>query len=162
MPYPDPIPWRNDEAELVIGRRFDRVATLMADRPALCQDGRTWSYRELAEASDRVAGHLQGIQPEGRVLLYLGNSFHHLAVVFGAWKAGWATIPVDPRYPSERNRLILQDADPHLVITDPGHESAAHDLFDRPIDARPVDARGRPDTAGVPSGCATGRARRRW
>ncbi|MEZ5276996.1 MAG: alpha/beta fold hydrolase [Opitutaceae bacterium] len=140
MPYPDPIPWPNDEDELVIGRRFDRVVTLMADRPALCQDGRTWSYRELAEASDRVSGHLQGIQPEGRVMVYLGNSFQHLAVVFGAWKAGWVTIPVDPRYPSERNRLILEDADPHLVITAPHLEAAARELFDRPIDARPIEA----------------------
>jgi hypothetical protein len=86
-----------------------------------------------------VAGYFHGIQPTGRVLLYLGNSFHHFAAAFGAWRAGWGTIPMDPRYPSARNRQILEDADPDHVLTDPDHLDDLRSFCDLPIEARAID-----------------------
>ncbi|RKX30478.1 MAG: hypothetical protein DRP71_14990, partial [Verrucomicrobia bacterium] len=147
----DSIPWANDDDALVIGRRFDHVASRMGDAPFLCLDDRQWTFREIADSADRISCFLHKKKTSGRVLIFHGNSFHHFAASLGAWKAGWITIPVDPRYPSDRNRQILQDADPDLVITDPEHRDELSGFCDRPIESRPIDQFKPPPFGETPS-----------
>ena len=65
-----------------------------ADRPALCLPQRVMSYRELDEATDRLAAALLelGVRPTERVLFHLGNSLEMVLGWIACLKA--AIIPV--------------------------------------------------------------------
>ena len=67
---------------------------LHADRPALCLPQRVMSYRELDEATDRLAAALLelGVRPTERVLFHLGNSLEMVLGWIACLKA--AIIPV--------------------------------------------------------------------
>jgi acyl-CoA synthetase (AMP-forming)/AMP-acid ligase II len=62
------------------------VASRTPDAPALVEDGRTISYRELVEAIDRQAALLRelGVRPGDRVLLVSENCAAQVALVFAA------------------------------------------------------------------------------
>lgn len=78
----------------------------------------SWTYRQIDEKSDQVASRLlaSGITAGSRVAIAAGRSRETLAAIWGVLKAGAAYIPMDPRHPAERNRLILADAQPNLLI----------------------------------------------
>ncbi|MCK1815260.1 amino acid adenylation domain-containing protein, partial [Streptomyces sp. XM4011] len=76
------------------------------------------TYAELAERSDRLAGHLRqhGVRPESRVAVLLPRSVDYVVAVLAVVKAGGVYVPVDPEYPPERRRYLLADARPVVVL----------------------------------------------
>ncbi len=77
------------------------------------------SYRELEERSNRLAHHLisLGVGPERRVALAVPRSPDAMVAVMAVWKAGGAYVPIDLEHPSERVKFLLDDAEPHCVLT---------------------------------------------
>ena len=73
---------------------FRATAQAHADRPALLWLDGSLTYRELDEATDRVAAGLLalGLRPLDRVVLQLGNAPETLMVYLACWKA--AIIPI--------------------------------------------------------------------
>jgi len=88
------------------------------DAIALTLDGQSWSYARLDAASDRLARRLQslGVVPESFVALFLPRSFHQVAAVLAVLKAGGAYVPIDPDYPAERIRLIIEDCGAKFLV----------------------------------------------
>ncbi|MFI7394891.1 amino acid adenylation domain-containing protein [Streptomyces tendae] len=86
--------------------------------PAVEFDGRVWSYRELNERANRIAHWLtaRGIGPEQAVGVAMPRSADQVAVVVGIFKTGAAYLPVDPDYPPERIRFMLDDAAPAVLL----------------------------------------------
>ncbi|MFF3174658.1 amino acid adenylation domain-containing protein [Streptomyces sp. NPDC057900] len=82
-------------------------------------DGRL-SYRELHERANRLARLLldRGAGPESVVGLLLPRSAGTLVAMLAVLKAGAAYLPLDPGYPAERLRLMIEDAEPRCVLTD--------------------------------------------
>ena len=105
-----------------LGARFDRIAARRPEAPAIRDAGRTVAYGELREWSDRIAAAIAARGPEsaGRVALLLDAGADAVAAVFGVWKAGHATVVLDPGDPPERLRGVLEDAEPFLVVARPG------------------------------------------
>ena len=88
------------------------------DRTALAYfDGRV-TYRELAELSDSVAGHLaaRGLERGDRVAILLQNSPHFVIALLGAWKAGATVVPVNPMYKSGEVTHVLHDAEVTALV----------------------------------------------
>ncbi|UQI45505.1 amino acid adenylation domain-containing protein [Streptomyces sp. HU2014] len=108
---------------------FTEQAARTPDAVAVAFDGGRWTYRELARAADRVAGHLRaaGTTTGDRVAVALDRSPELIAVVLGIAKAGAAVVPLDTAYPAERLRMMLEQARPVRVVTDPGHAHLAGD-----------------------------------
>jgi 2,3-dihydroxybenzoate-AMP ligase len=77
-----------------IGDEFHRQAQLSADKPALLTAGRSMTYAELDEATDRIAAGLieKGFQPGDAVLLQADNSPEIVIAWYALIKAG--LIPV--------------------------------------------------------------------
>ncbi|MEU8587398.1 non-ribosomal peptide synthase/polyketide synthase [Streptomyces sp. NPDC048664] len=90
------------------------------EAPALTDGRRTWSYRELADRADRLAGHLlrSGAGPDRVVALVLPRSMELIAAELAVARAGAAFLPVDPAYPAERRTLMLTDAAPAMILDD--------------------------------------------
>ena len=89
---------------------------------ALTHGGLSFTYRELDQQANRWARRLRahGVGPETRVGICLGRSPELVAAVLGTLKAQAAFVPLDPVYPTERLNQILDEARPHVVVTEAG------------------------------------------
>ncbi|HEV2348033.1 MAG TPA: amino acid adenylation domain-containing protein [Actinocrinis sp.] len=96
---------------------------------------RTWTYRELEEAANRVARFLvdSGIRPEVRVGVHLPRSLELIAVMLGIFKAGGVYVPLDAGLPALRLRTLVADAGIGLVLAGPEHVSMFDDLGARVV-----------------------------
>ena len=77
------------------------------------------SYEQLDIRASELARHLRGlgVQADSLVGLCLERSPDLVVAVLAAMKAGGACLPLDPEYPAERLRSMLQDAQPTVLVT---------------------------------------------
>lgn len=89
------------------------------------------SYQELDAFSNRIANLLveQGVPAGGRVGICLDRSIELVAVLIGILKAGAAYVPLDPAYPKDRLKLMLEDAQLSGLIAHSEHAG----LFEEPL-----------------------------
>jgi malonyl-CoA/methylmalonyl-CoA synthetase len=95
----------------------DRTAILSAD------GGHT--YRQLLEASARVAGALlRGATDlgEARVAFLIPPGFEYAAVQWGIWRAGGIAVPLAVSHPPPELEYVVRDAEAALVVAHPGLE----------------------------------------
>lgn len=83
-------------------------------------DGTPIGYREFAERAEALAAVLvrHGVGPEVRVAVVLPRSEHLVIALWAVVLAGGVYVPVDPSYPEDRIRYILDDSSPAAVLTD--------------------------------------------
>src|SRR5262245_21860722 len=84
------------------------------DAIAVVFEDQVITYRELACRVNSLAAYLQacGVQPDSLV----GLATEAIIAMLGILKAGGAYLPLDPSYPEERLRLIIEDAEPRLIL----------------------------------------------
>jgi amino acid adenylation domain-containing protein len=77
------------------------------------------TYAELDASANRLARYLvaRGVRPGDRVGICMSRSVRQIAAVLAVVKAGAAYVPLDPEYPVERLRLMLDDARARLVLS---------------------------------------------
>ncbi|HKH46873.1 MAG TPA: amino acid adenylation domain-containing protein [Thermoanaerobaculia bacterium] len=105
--------------EASLPERFAAVVAEQPDAPAVVdEDGTTWSYRGLHQASSRLARHLAalGIGPGARVGVAMERSADLLVALLAVLQAGAAYVPLDPGHPDERLAFLLEDAGAALVL----------------------------------------------
>nr|WP_281396910.1 non-ribosomal peptide synthetase [Streptomyces olivoverticillatus] len=113
--------WAGQPVEEPAGTLPEMFAAVAARTPraiALETCDETLTYRELNARANRLAHHLiaQGIGPESVVAVSLPRSVEMVIAVLAIVKAGGAYLPVDPDYPRDRVRHMLDDAAPKVVI----------------------------------------------
>ncbi|MEU3934981.1 amino acid adenylation domain-containing protein [Streptomyces sp. NPDC029044] len=98
---------------------FEARAAQHPEGPALTWGSRTWTFKELDEAADRVAARLRaaGIGRDDRVAVLAGRTPQMVAALFGVLKAGAGYVPVDPGYPRERCAHMLGDSGAAALLT---------------------------------------------
>ncbi|MCP2256430.1 non-ribosomal peptide synthase domain TIGR01720/amino acid adenylation domain-containing protein [Streptoalloteichus tenebrarius] len=98
---------------------FAEQVAATPDATALVFEDRAVSYAELDERANRLAHLLRarGAGPERLVGVALPRSVEMVVAVLAAQKAGAGYLPLDPDYPVERLRMMVEDADPVLVLT---------------------------------------------
>lgn len=79
------------------------------------------TYRVLAARVEALRRHLgeNGFTPGQRVGLCMERSIAAAAAALAVWEAGGVLIPVDPAYPPERQRYILEDAQTAYLMVEP-------------------------------------------
>ena len=98
------------------------VGSLFADRVAAAPDapavGR-YSYRQLAERAERIAGHLrrQGVAPGSVVAVCLDRDADLVATLLAVWRCGAAYLPLDPELPAARMTWLRADAGAEFLVT---------------------------------------------
>lgn len=98
---------------------FERAAQLHGSNVALlCADAQL-SYEQLNADANRLAGVLQtkGVKRGDLVGVCLDRSIDLVVALLAVLKTGAAYVPVDPAFPAERVRKMLDDANPVLLIT---------------------------------------------
>ncbi|WP_344340975.1 AMP-binding protein, partial [Streptomyces rhizosphaericus] len=120
------VEWNATEREVPVrplGELFDERAAVSPDAVAVVgAGGEEWSYAELRDRSDRVAGVLaaRGVGRGDLVGVVLERSADVVAVLLGIAKAGAGFVPVDPAYPVERIQWMVEDSAPALVLCSEG------------------------------------------
>jgi malonyl-CoA/methylmalonyl-CoA synthetase len=101
-------------------RLFARAETHL-DRIALVDDAGQHDYRELLDASNRVAGALleeRADLAEGRVAYYVAPGFTHVAMQWGIWRAGGIAVPLALSHPPVELEYVVRDAGAEVLIAD--------------------------------------------
>jgi amino acid adenylation domain-containing protein len=115
------VEW-NDSARPLPGWTVpERLAARAAADPgalAVLAAGESLTYGELERRSEALAHRLRaaGVGPESRVALLLDRTLDMPVAILGVWKAGGAYVPLDPEWPAARLALVLEDAEPAVLI----------------------------------------------
>lgn len=112
QPFPD---------DSCIHHLFERQADLTPDDPAVVYGGKSMTYRELNRRANQVAHALRkrGVGRETAVGLMMERSFETVAGLLGILKAGSAYVAIDPAYPAERIRAIIDDSGIEVLLLQP-------------------------------------------
>lgn len=104
---------------------FAEQAARTPDATAVVFEGASMTYRELDLRATRLAHALRarGAGPGGVVAVALPRSLDLVVTLYAVHKAGAAYLPVDPDYPEDRVRYMLDDAAPALVVTPDVHDA---------------------------------------
>ncbi|NGN63412.1 amino acid adenylation domain-containing protein [Streptomyces sp. A7024] len=88
------------------------------ERVALIGEQETLTYREFNRRANQLARWLieRGAGPEQVVAVRIPRSVDLMVAIYGVVKAGAAYLPVDTELPEDRVRLLLEGAEPLLVL----------------------------------------------
>src|ERR1700754_89216 len=80
------------------------------------------TYCELNTRANQLAYYLRrrGVGPDVRVGVLLDRSVEMIVALLGILKAGGAYVPLDGTFPEQRLRLMLEDAEAALLLTQQG------------------------------------------
>ncbi|HEX8696632.1 MAG TPA: amino acid adenylation domain-containing protein [Longimicrobium sp.] len=108
-------------------RLFEEAAARRPEAPAIRFEGKTIPFAELNARANRLARRLRalGVGAETVAAVSLERSPELVVALLAVNKAGGAFLPVDPRYPAERRRWMLEDSGARVVLT---HSSLLPDL----------------------------------
>lgn len=103
-----------------LGDGFRRAAAASPDQPALITSDRSYSYGEADDTARRIAARLTeaaGGRP-ARVGVFAYRTPAAYLGVLAALYAGAAFVPLNRKFPAERTRTMLEQADLDAVIAD--------------------------------------------
>ncbi|HLJ33794.1 MAG TPA: amino acid adenylation domain-containing protein, partial [Ktedonobacteraceae bacterium] len=108
--YPQEI-CLHELVEAQVARSPDRIAVVFEEHHL--------SYASLNERANQLAHHLQqlGVGPEMCVGVCLHRSLELVVSLLAILKAGGAYLPLEPTYPPERLRWLLQDSQVRVLLT---------------------------------------------
>jgi len=112
-------------AQVALHQRFADGLERWRDRVAVSYGDRSLSYDGLAARARRLAARLRtlGLDPEGRVGVFLERSPELVVALLGILQAGGVYVPLDPSYPPERLAFMLEDSGAAALVTATGLRS---------------------------------------
>jgi amino acid adenylation domain-containing protein len=98
---------------------FDAQVRERPDAVALAWGEESLTYREVEARANQLANHLVrlGVGPEARVGVMLERGVELVVSLLAVLKAGGCYVPLDPGYPAERLRLMLEDSGVRVLLT---------------------------------------------
>ncbi|MBD3919135.1 amino acid adenylation domain-containing protein [Paenibacillus sp. PR3] len=107
------------DSNRTIHQWLEERATGMPDQTAVVLGSEQMTYGELNGKANQLARTLRanGVQPDHPVAIMMERSFEMLIGIFGILKAGGAYVPIDPHFPEERIRYILDDTGTKLLLS---------------------------------------------
>ncbi|HEY0190807.1 MAG TPA: amino acid adenylation domain-containing protein [Kofleriaceae bacterium] len=115
--------WNQTEASFPRAARIEELIAATArkqpERTAVRTRAGTLTYRQLADRSAAIAAELRaaGVHAGHRVGLLVERDLDLLPAVVGALAAGAAYVPLDPGFPADRLRFMVEDAEVAAIVT---------------------------------------------
>jgi long-chain acyl-CoA synthetase len=127
--YPPGVPAEIDVDEFAsLGDLFAKGVAQFGDRAAYINMGKAITYAELDRLSAQFGAYLQGVLklPRGsRVALMMPNLLQYPIAMFGALRAGYTVVNVNPLYTARELQHQLRDAGAETIVI---VENFAHTL----------------------------------
>jgi amino acid adenylation domain-containing protein len=117
------VEWNNTHVDYpqdkCIHQLFEAQAEQHPDTIAVTYENQQLTYQELNICSNRIAHYLQklGLTPEFFVGICVERSTEMIKGLLGILKAGGTYVPLDPSYPQERLKFMLEDAQVSVLLT---------------------------------------------
>ena len=106
--------------------RPDAIALIDADHT-------TWTYRDLADWSARIAhtvsAHIENGVTNQPIAVLMEKGPEQVAAVLGILTAGQTYVPLDPFWPDARITTILEKSPISIILTQPWHVAECCDRF---------------------------------
>ena len=108
-----------DDTQTIVSL-FRKQAQTRPDKVAVVFKENSYTYREVDEMSDRIAGYIanKGLGEEDVVAILIPRCEWMAIASLGVLKASCAFQPLDPSYPKERLNFMVQDTKARLLIAD--------------------------------------------
>ncbi len=104
-----------------IAQFLARTAQVHSGRPAVLHGTRVvCNYGELADRVARMAGHLRqigGFKAGDRVAVFMYNCPEYLEVMYGAWWAGLAVVPINAKLHPREAAYIIENSGAVALFT---------------------------------------------
>jgi non-ribosomal peptide synthetase component F len=112
---------------------FERHATAGPGRVAIRSPTCTLTFGDVEVLAARLAAALIGSRGDNSepVALVFGHDAPIVAAMFGTLRAGKFYVPIDPSYPADRLRYMLDDARAAVVVCSRAHLPLARELAGR-------------------------------
>ena len=105
---------------MLVHEFLENSAARFPDKIALICDGQRWTYRQVNELSDRLAGAINamGVSRRDRVVVFLENSAEAVISIFAILKAGAVFVLLNPCMKASKLNFILKDSGARMIVTD--------------------------------------------
>ena len=116
------VEWNQTEADYAdtpVHKLFELQAARTPDNVAAVFESSALTYRELNLRANRLAGELmaEGVGPDMLVGVSMERSLEMIVALLAILKAGGAYVPIDPDYPAERVRFMLENSQVAWLLT---------------------------------------------
>ncbi|MBL6449153.1 amino acid adenylation domain-containing protein [Fulvivirga sp. 29W222] len=104
-----------------IHQLFEQQVDANPEAIAVVEGGHEYTYGELNERANQLAHYLMEehqVKANDMVALVAGRSAKALTGVLGILKSGAGYVPIDPAYPQDRIKYMLEDTGSKVVLTD--------------------------------------------
>jgi len=101
-----------------IHQLFEEQVEKTPNNIALVFNDKRMTYRELNEKSNQVARRLRAnsVKVDDIVGIMVDRSFEMIIGILGILKSGGAYLPIDPDYPEERIKFMLEDSGAEVLL----------------------------------------------
>ncbi|MEH2068925.1 MAG: amino acid adenylation domain-containing protein [Nostoc sp.] len=105
--------------DLCIHQLFEEQVQLTPDAVAVVFENEQLTYQQLNNRANQLAHYLKslGVGADVLVGICVERSLEMVVGLLGILKAGGAYLPLDPEYPTERLRFMLEDAQVRVLLT---------------------------------------------
>lgn len=116
----------------IVHQWFEQQVKHSPDALAVTDFQQTINYQRLNETSNQLARYLlaHNTGSEVRVGLCLENSVELIIAIIAILKAGAVYVPIDPSFPENRVRYILDDSNCRLFLTETSFEHLSTSMAD--------------------------------
>lgn len=132
--------WNNngiapEGVDTCIHHKFSEMAFEQPDAPALSGWGCEMTYRQLDEASTRLAHHLValGVTQETPVPTCFEKSNLTIVAMIAIWKAAGGCVALDPSHPVERLTKIIETTRARVIVGSIACQSLMHGLVENVV-----------------------------
>lgn len=123
-------PFGDAEIEQSIPQRFEQQVRAFGDRLAFQWSGGSHTFSSLNETANRLARTLAFARgsPDEPVALLFDHGGDILAAIIAVLKAGQCYVVLDPTYPPERLKYVLDDSGAKVMVAGANHLDYARQL----------------------------------
>ncbi|MFH1116490.1 MAG: long-chain fatty acid--CoA ligase [Pseudomonadota bacterium] len=113
---------------------LENSKTAHPDKVALVFDDREWTFKEVDEEANAIAGGLRqmGVEKGDRVTLFLPNVPEFFFWYFGILKAGAVVNPLNVMLKEREIDYIIRDCGPKVIVATQSVAAEPHKIFKRP------------------------------
>jgi len=117
------IEWNNTRADYPVDKCVHELIETQAKKTpgavAVVFEGRQLTYGELDQKSTRLAEYLQslGVKPNTLIAICVERSLEMIVGLLGILKSGGVYVSLDPEYPDERLKYMLEDCQTQILLT---------------------------------------------
>jgi amino acid adenylation domain-containing protein/thioester reductase-like protein len=109
----------NYDKGTTIIKEFEKQVQIHPDNIAITFENNSLTYRELNNLANQFANQLlaKNLKRQDIVAIMLNRSFDLIIAILATLKIGATYMPIDPEYPEERIKYMINNSLPSIVVT---------------------------------------------